>query len=80
MSIQGYVKIPGDNCEEMSDDLKNEVSRIEKVLHKNCPDQEEYKETFGMKGSDSWTDYLDFSDLFDLNTGKLKADEAEKVT
>ena len=63
----------------MSDELKKEVDgREEKVLHKNCPAQEEYKETYGMHGSDSWTDYLDFSDLFDFNSDKLKQDEVEK--
>ena len=79
MTIKGYMKIPGDQCDENGMDEK--FKRQETKLRRNCPEEEELevslklldsdsklflvKENYGMWGSNDFTDYIDIEDLID---------------
>ena len=56
-----------------------EPHRVEKKIKRNCPEEEEFKEEFGMAGSDSWHDYIDISDLFNGEGLFERNSESEKV-
>lgn len=43
--LKGYVKIPGDRCDETGMDEK--FKRQETKLRRNCPEEEELEVTFG---------------------------------
>jgi len=68
------VKIPGDMCEGGF-----EPHRVEKKIKRNCPEEEEFKEEFGMAGSDSWHDYIDIADLFNTDGLFDRNSESEKL-
>ena len=57
-----------------------EPHRVEKKIKRNCPEEEEFKEEFGMAGSDSWHDYIDIADLFNTDGLFERNSESEKVT
>ena len=57
-----------------------EPHRVEKKIKRNCPEEEEFKEEFGMAGSDSWHDYIDIADLFNTDGLFDRNSESEKVT
>ena len=69
------MKIPGDVCKGGF-----EPNRVEKKIKRNCPEEEEFKEEFGMAGSDSWHDYIDIADLFNTDGLFERNSESEKVT
>ena len=68
------MKIPGDKCSGGF-----EPHRVEKKIKRNCPEEEEFKEEFGMAGSDSWHDYIDIADLFNTDGLFERNSESEKV-
>lgn len=70
----GYVKIPGDMCKGGF-----EPHREEKKIKRNCPEEEEFKEEFGMAGSDSWHDYIDIADLFNTDGFLERNSESDKL-